>query len=49
MLRFSREKTWLLKKNLDWGKGDSALTPKLPYPEILTKVPTGKALEPEDI
>ena len=47
--KYHRERTYFLKRNPNWGKGDPELTPKLPYVEILTKMPSGKALEPEDI
>ena len=43
------ERTWFLRRNKNWGKGNPELTPKLPCPEMLAKVHRGKQLQPEDM
>ena len=47
--KFHREKIIYLKRNPNWGRGNPELTPKLPYVEILAKMPAGKVLGPEDM
>ena len=49
LMKLGIEKTLFIRRNPDWGKGNSDLTPKFPDPTILTEVPTGKVIEPEDM
>jgi len=49
LFKFGRERTWVIRQDPEWGKGDPALTPKLPDPSSLAEMPEVTPIEPEDM